>query len=456
MPGPDFPTGGIICGRSGIRRGYHTGRGTIVVRARARIEEYGKNRYRIVVTEIPYQQARDRVEERIAAAGRTRTGSRASPAIRNESDLKEPVRLVVELKRDADPDVVLNQLYQFSPLQDIVLAHLPGAGRRQAADAVAQGDAGGVHPASRDGHSPPHAVPAGQGPAAEAHGRRPAAGARQYRRGDPRHPRVGDAGRGQGAADGRSKRPAAHDAAGAGRRGLRACSRRSAAWPRPTRSPPVQADAILRMTLGQLVNLEQEKLGERASRAARRRSPSTCGSSPTSRTSCGIIRDDCSRAEAQARRRAPHRDQRRGDRRDRPGRPDHRRDDGRHDQPPGLHQAHAGQHLPRPAPRRQGDEGGQDRGRRSDRAPVRRQHARLPAVLHQPGKVYWQKVYDLPQLARESRGRAVVNLLNLAEGEKIADCRAVRDFDQPDHFLMMATRSGLVKKTDAGGSTAGR
>ena len=63
------------------------------------------------------------------------------------------------------------------------------------------------------------------------------------------------------------------------------------------------------------------------------------------------------------------------------------------------------------------------------------------------GKVYWQKVYDLPQLSRDSRGRAVVNLLNLAEGEKIADCLAIRDFDQPDHYLMMATRKGLVKKT---------
>ena len=63
------------------------------------------------------------------------------------------------------------------------------------------------------------------------------------------------------------------------------------------------------------------------------------------------------------------------------------------------------------------------------------------------GKVYWRKVYDLPQLARDSRGRAIVNLLNLAEGEQIADCRAVRDFDQPDHFLMMATARGLVKKT---------
>jgi DNA gyrase subunit A len=57
-------------------------------------------------------------------------------------------------------------------------------------------------------------------------------------------------------------------------------------------------------------------------------------------------------------------------------------------------------------------------------------------------------VYNLPQLSRESKGRAVVNLLNLAENEKIADCRAVRDFDQPDHYLMMATRKGLVKKTE--------
>ena len=74
--------------------------------------------------------------------------------IRDESDLKEPVRLIVELKRDADPEVVLNQLYQFSPLQDTVLDHLPGAGRRQAADAELQGAAAGVHPSSRHGHPP--------------------------------------------------------------------------------------------------------------------------------------------------------------------------------------------------------------------------------------------------------------------------------------------------------------
>ena len=63
------------------------------------------------------------------------------------------------------------------------------------------------------------------------------------------------------------------------------------------------------------------------------------------------------------------------------------------------------------------------------------------------GRVYWQKVYDLPELSRDSRGRAVVNLLNLAPDERIADCRAVRDFDNAGHFLMMATAGGLVKKT---------
>ena len=117
VPGPDFPTGGIICGTMGLRRGYLTGRGTVTIRARARIEEMPGGRFRIVVNEVPYQQSRDRVEERLDQLvndGRIEGIS----GIRNESDLKEPVRLVVDLKRDADPDVVLNQLYEFSPLQD--------------------------------------------------------------------------------------------------------------------------------------------------------------------------------------------------------------------------------------------------------------------------------------------------------------------------------------------------
>ncbi len=116
IPGPDFPTGGIICGRFGIRQGYRTGRSTIVVRARTKIETI-KNRTRIVVNEIPFQQFRDRVVERIADL--VSTGKiKGISGIRDESDLKEPVRLVIDIKQGHDADVVLNQLYKFSPLQD--------------------------------------------------------------------------------------------------------------------------------------------------------------------------------------------------------------------------------------------------------------------------------------------------------------------------------------------------
>lgn len=116
VPGPDFPTGGIVMGRESLLRGYLTGRSTITLRARAHVEEFGKNRNRIVITEIPYQQTRDAIEEKIADQV-SNERIKGISAIRNESDLKEPVRLILELKRDADPDVVLNQLYQFSPLQ---------------------------------------------------------------------------------------------------------------------------------------------------------------------------------------------------------------------------------------------------------------------------------------------------------------------------------------------------
>jgi DNA gyrase subunit A len=116
VPGPDFPTGGIVMGREALVRGYLTGRSTITLRARAHVEEHGKNRHRIVVTEIPYQQTRDAIEEKIAELV-NEDRIKGISAIRNESDLKEPVRLILELKRDADPEVVLNQLYQFSPLQ---------------------------------------------------------------------------------------------------------------------------------------------------------------------------------------------------------------------------------------------------------------------------------------------------------------------------------------------------
>ena len=116
LPGPDFPTGGMICGRSGIRRAYHTGRSTIVIRAKCAIEEHKKNRYRIVVSELPFQQTRDNVVEKIAGLVKGDKVKGIS-GIKDLSDLKEPVKLHIDLRSDADPDVLLNQLYQYSPLQ---------------------------------------------------------------------------------------------------------------------------------------------------------------------------------------------------------------------------------------------------------------------------------------------------------------------------------------------------
>ena len=118
IPGPDFPTGGILCGQQGVYEGYMTGRGKTTLRARTRFEEVRKGRQAIIVTDPPYQSNRDRLVERIADA--VQGGSvQDVQDIRNESD-SEGTRIVIELKRDADREVVLNQLFQHTPLQGTV------------------------------------------------------------------------------------------------------------------------------------------------------------------------------------------------------------------------------------------------------------------------------------------------------------------------------------------------
>jgi DNA gyrase subunit A len=115
VPGPDFPTGGLILGRAGIRQAFETGRGSIVLRARAEIEEIRKDRMAIVVTEIPYQVNKATLQERMAELVRAKQIEGIGD-IRDESD-RSGMRLVIELKRDATGDVVLNQLFRFTQLQ---------------------------------------------------------------------------------------------------------------------------------------------------------------------------------------------------------------------------------------------------------------------------------------------------------------------------------------------------
>jgi len=116
LPGPDFPTAGIILGRSGIRQAYETGRGSILVRGKSHVEEMRGGREAVIVTEIPYQVNKSVMIEKIAELVREKRIEGISD-VRDESD-RNGMRVVIELKRDAVPDVVLNQLYRFTQLQD--------------------------------------------------------------------------------------------------------------------------------------------------------------------------------------------------------------------------------------------------------------------------------------------------------------------------------------------------
>src|SRR5882724_5149245 len=115
IPAPDFPTGGIILGKAGIREAFHTGRGGITMRGRCAVEEIRKDREAIVITEIPYQVNKARLIERMAEMVRDKIIEGISD-LRDESD-RDGVRMVVELKREAMAEVVLNQLYRHTPLQ---------------------------------------------------------------------------------------------------------------------------------------------------------------------------------------------------------------------------------------------------------------------------------------------------------------------------------------------------
>ncbi len=115
VPGPDFPTGGVIVGRAGARAAYTTGRGSVILRARCEIEEIRKDRMAVVVHEVPYQVNKAAMIEKIAELVRDKKIDGIA-GLRDESD-RRGVRVVIELKRDAQPEVVLNQLYRFTPLQ---------------------------------------------------------------------------------------------------------------------------------------------------------------------------------------------------------------------------------------------------------------------------------------------------------------------------------------------------
>ena len=443
-PGPDFPTGGIICGRRGLMDGYLRGRGNITVRARARIEENGK-RNRIVVSEIPYQQTRDAVEKKIADMVNEGKVVGIS-AIRNESDLKEPVRLILELKKDADPDVVLNQLYQFTPLQDtfsiIFLALVDGKPRilsfkemieefiRHRVTVIRRRTVFLMNKAIRRQHTVEGLL--------IAHANideviRVIRTSKTLAEAKERLVQI--------------KSPAAMLERALGTEGYASFVENRGGAADEYSLSPVQADAILKMTLGQLVNLEQEKLG---------------GEYQTLLSDIAEFRrilSDEANIRAMVRTDLEEVKKKFADKRrteisvEEIGDIDY--EDLINEETMVVSISSNGYIKRTPASEyRAQKRGGKGlKGAKADEEDpiahlfVASTHAYLLFFTNR-GKVYWQKVYNIPQLARDAKGRALVNLLNLAPDEKIADCKAVKDFDLPGHFLIMATKKGLVKKTD--------
>ena len=167
VPGPDFPTGGYIYGRDGIEQAYKTGRGSFQVRAKAAIEQRGKDRQDIVVTELPYQVNKARLIEHIAELIKNKKIEGIAD-IRDESD-RDGMRIVIEIKRDEEPQIILNHLFKHTQMQEsfgmILLAIVGGP----AARAGLAGYAASVHRAPRGRGAPAHAVRIAQSRRARAH-----------------------------------------------------------------------------------------------------------------------------------------------------------------------------------------------------------------------------------------------------------------------------------------------
>ena len=443
VKGPDFPTGGIICGRNAIRQGYATGRSTIVVQAQAEIVEPDKGRNKIIISEIPFQQFRDRVVEKIANLVNDER-IKGIAEIRDESDLNDPVRLVIELKKDADPQVVLNLLYKYSPLQDsfsiILLALVDGKPRllnlkemldeflrhreeviRRRTEFVlararkrkhvvegqllALADIDKIIQIIRSSNNQAEAKTGLMGVECPASMMREA---------------LGDTGfelfqQERGEADAYSL-------------------------------TAVQADAILKMTLGQLVNLEQEKLSNEFAALIDEISEYLRILSDRANI-YEIIQEDLVqiRDKYGEERRTEISDIELGD---------VDLDDLITRERMVVTISHQGyiKRTPTSTYRIQKRGGvGLKGAKTDDEDPI--EHL-FEASTHDyllffssNGKVYWQKVYGIPQQSRTGRGRAIVNLLNLSGDEQIMDCIAVGDLKVEDSSLIMATKHGLVKKT---------
>ena len=444
LPGPDFPTGGVICGRMGIRQGYLTGRSTLTLRAKVEFEEEKKTEV-IVIKEIPYQETRDRVKaklEELIKDDRVKGISR----VVDYTDRKTPswqVRLHVYLKRDADREVVLAQLYKFSSLQQTVsvillalvgnrpqtlgIKQILGEFLRHRITVIRRRTEFLLEEARKRKHTVEGLLIAQVNIDQII----------QTIRDSPSR------------AEARLRLqqievPAEMVARALGESGFVVYQEEQGERENYSLSGN-QAEAIVSMQLGSLANLERENLqGEHKKLLDDIAEFKQLLSDEANIRA--LIREEMQDLKTKFgnKRRTEISDEELTD---------VNKDELITEEPMVVTLSQRGYIKRTPLTTYQAQHrGGKGiAGAKVDEEDpiehmfVSSTHSYL-LFFTNFGKVYWQKVYDLPQQGRTAKGRALVNLLRLADGERVQDCIDVREFDE-ERFLLMATRRGFVKKT---------
>ena len=444
LPGPDFPTGGVICGRYGIRKAYLTGRSTITLRARTHYETE-KNSDVIVITEIPYMETRDRVKEKLEQLVRDEKIKGISRVV-DYTDRKTPpwqVRLHVVLKKDADKEVVLNQLYEFSSLQttfSMILLGLVGGKPRtltikeliqefilHRVDVIRRRTEFLLAEARKRKHTVEGLMIA-QLDIDKVISTIRKAGSRAEAKVELQRIEV----------------PAELIARALGESGFKNFTTEYGARDVYSLSNN-QAEAIVSMQLGSLANLEREKLSGEYYKLLQEITEHLHLLSDEAHI-LAVVREDMQALKAK------YPDKRRT-LIDEEELTDVDKDDLITEETMVVTLSQRGyiKRTSLSAYQAQNRGGKGITGAKSDEEDaiqhlfVSSTHAYLLFFTNK-GRVYWQKVYDLPLQGRTAKGRALVNLLALSEGEVVENCLPVREFDEK-HFLVMATKNGTVKKT---------
>lgn len=444
LPGPDFPTGGVICGRYGIRQGYMTGRSTIALRAKTHFETE-KNSDVIVITEIPYLDTRDRIREKLETLVKEERIKGIS-RVTDLTDRNSPswqVNIHITLKRDADKEVVLNQLFHVSPLQttvSVILLALSGNRPqlmsikemitefiRHRVDVIRRRTEFLLAEARKRKHTVEGLLIAQIDIDAiiKAIRQSPSRAEAKIRLQE-------------------IEMPSALVARALGERGCKEFQSEQGVSENYSLSAN-QTEAIVSMQLGSLANLEREQLSKEHLQLIESIEGYLYLLSDEVHIR-DLVReemDDLKKKYANPRRTEITDEELN----------DVNRDELITEEPMVVTISQRGyikrtQLSTYKAQNRGGK--GITGAKSDDEDPIQHMfvsstHSYLLFFTNY-GKVYWQKVYDLPLQNRTAKGRALVNLLQLSDGEQVANCVDVREFDDK-RCLMMATRNGIVKKT---------